>query len=134
MTASQSKIINLSAINKRKYDDVPATLEKKPDPKVNLTGPGEDELKRLDRQISDSRRAQRKARDSNRRLADDLRRLRKDKAEEDSQCSKMRDRARDSRKQSKNLIGYSLFHPIKGRNSTRTSTRSNRSGPRSRNK
>ena len=98
--SQQSKIINLSAINKRKYDQV-APLKKTPEAKCNLSGPSDDELKRLDRQLSDARQSQRRQRERNNQLRVDLKKLRKDKSDEENQSNRAKDKARDTRKQSK---------------------------------
>ena len=119
MSSKQSKIINLSAINKRKYEEVEPlkSSEKKPEAKCNLSGPSDDELKKLDRQLSDARQSQRRTRERNNQLRVDLKKLRKEKSNEENQSNRAKDKARDTRKQSKNkkkLWRRILFIEIKG--------------------
>ena len=107
MSSKQSKIINLSAINKRKYEEVePKSSEKTPEAKCNLSGPSDDELKKLDRQLSDARQSQRRTRERNNQLRVDLKKLRKEKSDEENQSNRAKDKARDTRKQSKNKKNY----------------------------
>jgi len=115
----------LSAINKRKYNAVPSTLEKtKPSSsngnnaaKCSLAGPSDDEQKRVDRELTTLRQTSRRMREKNTQLRIEMKRLRKEKTDEESQSGRMKDRARETRKQRKKH-SFDLAHYLIRKRST----------------